>query len=157
MTDEVFDYIFLGKPYVPKGINVEHLNEMRREFEYWYPMDLRCSGKDLIGNHLTMALYNHAAIWNDHKKMPRGYFCNGWMLLNDNPMSKRMGNFITLSDSVDKFTADSCRLTLADSGDTIDNGNFKEVNANANILNLYNLGKWFEKELAKIDPSTINM
>ena len=28
-------------------------------------MDLRVSGKDLIGNHLTMSLYNHAAIWHD--------------------------------------------------------------------------------------------
>ena len=36
---------------------------MRSEFQYWYPMDLRVSGKDLIGNHLTMCLYNHAAIW----------------------------------------------------------------------------------------------
>ena len=26
------------------------------------PLDLRVSGKDLIRNHLTMALYNHAAI-----------------------------------------------------------------------------------------------
>ena len=30
---------------------------------YWYPLDLRCSGKDLIKNHLTMSLFNHAAIW----------------------------------------------------------------------------------------------
>ena len=89
--------------------------------------------------------------------MPRSYFCNGWMLLNDNPMSKWMGNFITLNDSIEKYTADTCRITLADSGDTIDNGNFKEVNANATILKLYNLGKWIEQELSKIDPNTVNM
>ncbi len=34
----------------------------RREFEYWYPMDLRVSAKDLIPNHLTMALYNHTEV-----------------------------------------------------------------------------------------------
>ena len=64
LTDEVFDYIFLGKAY-PQNCQIpeDHLKVLRREFEYWYPMDLRCSGKDLIGNHLTMALYNHAAIW----------------------------------------------------------------------------------------------
>lgn len=33
---------------------------MRKEFLYWYPMNLRCSGKDLIKNHLTMCLFNHA-------------------------------------------------------------------------------------------------
>jgi len=36
---------------------------MRNEFEFWYPLDLRVSGKDLIGNHLTMSLYNHSAVW----------------------------------------------------------------------------------------------
>ncbi len=39
------------------------MKKMRDSFLYWYPMDLRCSGKDLIKNHLTMALFNHAAIW----------------------------------------------------------------------------------------------
>ena len=28
-------------------------DKMRNEFEYWYPFDLRASGKDLIRNHLT--------------------------------------------------------------------------------------------------------
>ena len=41
-------------------------------------MDLRVSAKDLIGNHLTMALYNHAAVWKDRPEMwPRRYDCNG--------------------------------------------------------------------------------
>jgi len=78
------------------------------------------------------------------------------MLLNDVPMSKKTGNFKTLFDSIETYTADSCRITLADSGDTIDNGNFKEVNANATVLKLYNLGKWIEQEIAKIDPLQIN-
>ena len=30
-------------------------------------MNLRVSGKDLIQNHLTMALFNHAAIWDESK------------------------------------------------------------------------------------------
>jgi leucyl-tRNA synthetase len=41
------------------------LDAMRREFEYGYPLDLRVSGKELISNHLTMALYHHAAIWQN--------------------------------------------------------------------------------------------
>jgi leucyl-tRNA synthetase len=67
------------------NISEEHLKKMRNEFEFWYPMDLRVSGKDLIRNHLTMSLYNHAAIWKDDlaKKMTRGYFCNGYLMLNN--------------------------------------------------------------------------
>jgi leucyl-tRNA synthetase len=48
---------------------------MRREFSYWYPMDLRVSGKDLIFNHLTMSLFNHVAIWPERREStwPRYY------------------------------------------------------------------------------------
>lgn len=59
-NDAVFNYIYKRGAY-PEGcaISEELLQKMRAEFEYWYPLDLRCSGKDLIKNHLTMALYNH--------------------------------------------------------------------------------------------------
>lgn len=83
LTDEVWSYVFLKGQY-PQGCAIpeETLKKLRHEFEYWYPLDLRCSGKDLIRNHLTMALYNHAAIWEDHKMMPRGFFCNGYVNVN---------------------------------------------------------------------------
>jgi len=35
----------------------------KKEFEYWYPFDLRVSGKDLINNHLTFSIYNHTAMF----------------------------------------------------------------------------------------------
>jgi leucyl-tRNA synthetase len=75
---------------------------MRDEFRYWYPMDLRCSGKDLIKNHLTMALFNHASIWENEPEMwPKGYFCNGWVLVDKVKMAKSLGNFYTVIDLVD--------------------------------------------------------
>lgn len=97
MNDAVWEYILKKGPY-PDGCKIpeESLKALRREFEYWYPMDLRSSGKDLIRNHLTMSLYNHAAIWEDHNKMPRGFFCNGWILVNGKKMSKSEGNFLTI-------------------------------------------------------------
>ena len=87
---------------------------MRNEFEYWYPMDMRVSAKDLIRNHLTMCLYNHAAIWEDTKMMPKSMFCNGYMVLNKEKMSKSTGNFLTIRQCVQKFGVDATRLTLAD-------------------------------------------
>ena len=64
MTFEVWEYIF-RKGSFPDGTTIpkEKLDKMRHEFEFWYPMNLRVSGKDLIRNHLTMSHYNHAAIW----------------------------------------------------------------------------------------------
>ena len=75
-TEAFWDHVFLGTPYTEGAINENVLAKMRREFTYWYPVDLRVSGKDLIRNHLTMSLYNHAAIWKDEPQMyPRSFFC----------------------------------------------------------------------------------
>ena len=41
-----------------------------QEFTYWYPVDLRVSGKDLIQNHLTFFLYNPIQGYLAHEKMP---------------------------------------------------------------------------------------
>ena len=68
-TDEIFDFIFLNKPLstdLSSSVLKIVVEDMKKEFEYWYPMDLRVSAKDLIPNHLTMCLYNHTAIWKDH-------------------------------------------------------------------------------------------
>ena len=56
---QVWDYVYLGGALPPAscGISEALLQRMRREFEYWYPFDLRVSGKDLIQNHLTFTLY----------------------------------------------------------------------------------------------------
>jgi leucyl-tRNA synthetase len=63
LTDEVFDHVFLGAPTPATEIPEATLKAMRSEFTYWYPFDLRVSGKDLIQNHLTFSIYNHAAIF----------------------------------------------------------------------------------------------
>jgi leucyl-tRNA synthetase len=96
---------------------------MRESFEYWYPMDLRCSGKDLIKNHLTMCLYNHLYIWG-RKHLPKGIFCNGWILVDGEKMSKSKGNFVLLSDANKAFSSDAMRITLADAKDSTEDANF---------------------------------
>lgn len=129
MTIAAWDYVFLGKEYNAEAcpnVSEESLKKMRHEFEYWYPMDLRVSGKDLIRNHLTMSLYNHAAIWKDNveQRLTRSYFCNGYLMINNAKMSKSTGNFMTLRQCIQKYGTDSSRIALADSGDTLDDANF---------------------------------
>jgi leucyl-tRNA synthetase len=63
LDDAAFSFIFLGEECEHPKIPKEKLEKLRAEFNYWYPMDLRCSGKDLIKNHLTMALFNHQAVF----------------------------------------------------------------------------------------------
>jgi leucyl-tRNA synthetase len=149
MTDEVWDYVFarrdlsdeiISETRIPK----ETLESMRREFEYWYPLDLRVSGKDLVPNHLTFFLYIHLAIFTP-EYWPRGVRTNGHLLLNGDKMSKSTGNFMTLDDLVKKYGADASRIAMADAGDAVADANFEEDVADNNILRLYNLREWCEE------------
>ena len=153
MTHACWDFILKKGPY-PEGCAVaqEHLAKMRHEFEYWYPMDMRVSAKDLIRNHLTMCLYNHAGIWEDEKLLPRSIFCNGYVLLDKRKMSKSEGNFLTLRDAIDLFGVDATRLTLADAGDGLDDANFDREMANQAILKLFTLEEWIKKNVAAACP-----
>jgi leucyl-tRNA synthetase len=109
-------------------------------------MDMRVSGKDLIRNHLTMSLYNHAAIWKENReqRMTRSYFCNGYLCLNGAKMAKSTGNFMTMRDCISKFGVSSTRIALADAGDSLDDANFDEQVANAAILKLFVLEGWIK-------------
>ncbi|KAK1754414.1 leucine--tRNA ligase, cytoplasmic [Echria macrotheca] len=149
MIDEVWDYVFcrtqLTDDIVKKsGIPKETLEGMRREFEYFYPLDLRVSGKDLIPNHLTFFLYNHIALF-PREYWPRSVRANGHLQLNGEKMSKSTGNFMTLDEVVKKYGADAARVALADAGDGISDSNFVEDVADNTILRFYNNKEWIEE------------
>lgn len=148
MTDEVWDYVFARRDLSPEvlsssKISEEILGSMRREFEYWYPLDLRVSGKDLIPNHLTFFVYIHLAVFPP-EYWPKGVRANGHLLLNGEKMSKSTGNFMTLDEMVGKYGADASRIALADAGDGVADANFEEDVADNNVLRLYNLREWCE-------------
>ncbi|CAB4487625.1 leucine-tRNA ligase [Rhizophagus irregularis] len=151
LTDEVWDYIFNDATY-PTSCSVpqEKLDILRREFRYFYPLDLRVSGKDLIPNHLTFFIYNHVAIFPE-KYWPRGIRSNGHLQLNREKMSKSTGNFMNGCDAVEKYGADATRVTLADAGDAIEDANFEESTANAAILRLFTLKEWCEEQVKNKD------
>jgi leucyl-tRNA synthetase len=147
LTDDVWDYIFCGGPF-PKSTDISSsvLEKMKLEFEYWYPFYLRLSGKDLIQNHLTFCLYNHTAIF-PKRHWPRGFRCNGHLMLNSEKMSKSTGNFRTIRQAIEEFSADATRFSLADAGDGVDDANFVFETANAAILRLTKELTWFEETL----------
>uniref|UniRef100_A0A671ER19 Leucine--tRNA ligase, cytoplasmic n=1 Tax=Rhinolophus ferrumequinum TaxID=59479 RepID=A0A671ER19_RHIFE len=153
MTKEVWDYVFFKEaPYPKTQIPKEKLDQLKREFEFWYPVDLRVSGKDLVPNHLSYYLYNHVAMWPEQSdKWPVAVRANGHLLLNSEKMSKSTGNFLTLTQAIDKFSADGMRLALADAGDTVEDANFVEAMADAGILRLYTWVEWVKEMVANWD------
>lgn len=91
--DSVLDYIFTDSPF-PESLNTDTsdtLNKMQKEFRYWYPLDLRVSGKDLLNNHLPFCLFHHVALCGT-KGSPIDFRTNGYILVNGEKMSKSKGN-----------------------------------------------------------------
>ncbi|KAK9157061.1 hypothetical protein Scep_003635 [Stephania cephalantha] len=148
MTDDVWNFVFCKGPH-PESSDIPQslLSKMKQEFEYWYPFDLRVSGKDLIQNHLTFCIYNHTTLVDRHH-WPRGFRCNGHIMLNSEKMSKSTGNFRTLRQAIEEFSADATRFSLADAGDGMDDANFVFETANAAILRLTKEISWMEEVLA---------
>jgi len=128
LTPEVFDYIFYGKGN-PKKIGEQSkignkiLDEMRNEFLYWYPVDIRVSAKELLPNHLTFYLFQHTALFPNH--LPRAIGVNGMLSIEGKKMSKSKGNFITLKDALNHFGADATRCALLLGGEGMNDPDWK--------------------------------
>jgi leucyl-tRNA synthetase len=130
LGEDVFDYVFLGKGDAGEismrhGIERSALEEMRAEFAYFYPLDSRHSGRDLIPNHLTFFIFNHAAIFPP-EKWPRQIVVNGSVLYEGKKMSKSLGNILPLKDAIRKYGADTLRLALLSTAELIQDVNFSE-------------------------------
>lgn len=137
LTKEFWDYVLLGEGDAGKlgeqlGIPVEYLFDIRNEFTYWYPLDARCSGKDLIPNHLTFFIFNHVAIF-PRQLWPKMIIANGWVLREGEKMSKSKRNVLTLEKALEKYSPDGLRATLALSAEVEQDLDFRESNAVALI------------------------
>ncbi|MFH0961572.1 MAG: leucine--tRNA ligase [archaeon] len=109
LTDEILDYIFRnGKRPSSAGAWAER---MKASFEYWYPVDLRGSGKDLVQNHLTFYIFHHVALFEE-KFWPVSIAANGYVNVEGEKMSKSKGNFVTLKEALSKYGADAVRFSL---------------------------------------------
>ncbi len=125
----VFDYIFYGRGDEKAisertGINLDHLRTMRKEFLYWYPVDMRVSAKELVPNHLTFFIFHHVALF-DKGKWPAGISVNGMLRVENEKMSKSKGNILTIEESVKRYGADAVRAALLISSEYMDDANWK--------------------------------
>ena len=150
MTPEVWDYLFCEKE-MPTNTSIpkETLEKMKQEFEYWYPFDVRVTGKDLLTNHCLFCLYTHSAMFGEDK-FPRGMRANGHLLINGEKMSKSTGNFLSLTDAIHEYTSDGMRIGLADAGDGVEDANFTNSTAENGLLRIHTLLQWIKETIALI-------
>lgn len=148
LTHEVFDYVFLGVGDVNKisektGIPAKILKAMREEFLYWYPLDSRHSGKDLVPNHLTFFIYNHAAIFPE-KLWPRQIVVNGFVLYEGKKMSKSLRNIVPLRIANKLYGSDTVRLSLAVSAEINQDADFSVSLASSVLERLRRLKNYID-------------
>jgi leucyl-tRNA synthetase len=128
ISDAFFDYVLLGggsADQVAKECNLSAhtVEQIRNEFTYFYPVDSRHSGRDLVPNHLTFFIFNHVAIF-DKKNWPRQIVVNGSVLMEGKKMSKSLGNIIPLRDAIRQYGADTIRLAILVSAEILQDADF---------------------------------
>eukprot|EP00984_Skeletonema_dohrnii_P034098 scaffold33153_cov67-Skeletonema_dohrnii-CCMP3373.AAC.1 len=70
-------------------------------------------------------------------------------------MSKSKGNFLTLLETINMYSADATRFACADAGDSLDDANFERATANAAIVSLSNESAWIKENLIDADKSAM--
>jgi leucyl-tRNA synthetase len=128
LTKEFFDYVFLDKGDLEIVVSSSNLSEdvintMKKEFQYFYPVDARHSGRDLVQNHLSFFILNHAAIF-DEKLWPKEIVVNGSVMMDGAKMSKSMGNIIPLRTAIRDHGADPIRLAIISSAELLQDADF---------------------------------
>ncbi len=108
LTDEFFDYVFLGEGEPKKEI----WKQIRKEFEYWYPLDLNTGGKEHKSAHFPLFIFNHVAIFPE-KNWPKGIFVNWHLIAYGKKLSKHLGNVVFWNDAIKMYGADTLRLYMS--------------------------------------------
>lgn len=128
LSKEFFDYILLDKGDIVKAANTSKLSEdiintIKKEFSYFYPVDSRHSGRDLVQNHLSFFVLNHVAIF-EKNLWPQEIVVNGSVMMNGAKMSKSMGNIIPLRSAIKEHGADPIRLAIISSAELLQDADF---------------------------------
>ena len=150
----LFDYVFLSKGSIKEvskstGISEQIINLMKNEFEYWYPNDLRHTAVHHISNHLSFAIFHHAAVFPEKYWLP-AYSLNEMLSRDGEAMSKSKPNVIPIAQVPDKYSVDLTRLHLASTAtpETVLEWKEEEVN-----FALQRLRKFWEYALSVINIS----
>jgi methionyl-tRNA synthetase len=84
------------------GVNDEKFNN-------WWPANYHLIGKDILTTHSVYWITMLMAMEVD---LPKSIFAHGWWLMEDEKMSKSLGNVVRPLDLADKYGVDSLRYFL---------------------------------------------
>jgi len=106
LTEEFFDYVFLGKGRPKNGT----WKDVKEEFDYWYPVDMNLGGKEHQTVHFPVYIMNHVAVLRK-EHWPRGIFVNYWITGEGGKISKSKGGAAaTPQEAANMYGVDTMRL-----------------------------------------------
>ncbi len=116
LSDPFFDYVLTGEGNVTdvaKQCNVPKkiVEDIRNEFNYWYPFDQRHTFTAHLSNHLSFMLFAHAALFA-RNKWPKKITFHGMVISEGTKMSKSKGNVVTLLELNNDYGADVFRAFM---------------------------------------------
>lgn len=112
MTEEFFDYIFLGKGKAKNSV----WEEIKVDYDYWYPVDINLGGKEHKTVHFPVFLMNHVAVM-PVDKYPRGIFVHWWVTQKGKEkISKSKGGAEHIAKAAKIYGVDAMRLYYAHVG-----------------------------------------
>jgi len=117
MTEAFFDFVLLGKGDLSEvarstGVDGSVLEEMRSEFDYWYPLDINLGGKEHMTLHFPVFLMNHVGLLRP-QHWPRGIIVNWYITATGGKISKSKGGAQPIPDAAERFGVDAMRLFYA--------------------------------------------
>jgi len=150
LDEKFFDYVLLGK-----GEGNEKMKKLRDSFLYWYPLDSRHSGADLLRNHLTLFVFNHVAIF-PKELWPKQIATNGFVLMDGTKMSKSMGNILPLRKAIAEYGADVIRFSVVCGADMLHDTDFNKTVAEGIKSRLIYLDELLERCDERTDEKQID-
>ena len=162
MTEEFFDYIFLGKGESKNAL----WDEIKADCDYWYPVDINLGGKEHKTVHFPVFLMNHVAIMPKDKR-PKGIFVHWWVTQKGKEkISKSKGGAEHIAEAATTYGVDAMRLCYSHvsspfvdvewSSDTVTKYKNKIANTYKLILQLANIQNTIDKNLDNWLKSTLN-
>lgn len=160
LDEEFWDYVLLGLGDVRNisrrvGVDPEKIIDIRKEFLYWYPLDLRVAGKDLSNNHLPFFIMNHVAIF-PRELWPKSMLVHGWVLREGEKMSKSKRNITPVFRAIEEKGSDTVRVVLSLSSEIDQDLDYRDAYASSVALHLkriFDLVKQLSSKKTRDDPS----
>ena len=117
LNDDFFSFVFekIGsKEDVQRttGISTDIIESVKKDFEFWYPLDFNFGGKEHKTVHFPVFMKMHAIMFPE-KYWPRGIFVNWWVMQdvkNKTKIGKSKGGAGPVFQILKKYSPDAIRL-----------------------------------------------